>query len=151
MPFEFIQVPAHGGSSGKEELNRLLRSGRIVSVRKEFVAAGEDSFWAFCVEFLEGAVPVEKGRGVAKVDSREVLGEEEFLMFSKLRDWRRTMVEKEAVPAYAIFTNEQLAGMVTAKVGTLSALGLIAGIGQARVEKYGEAVLRVLTGKGGAA
>jgi len=96
MPFEFIQVPAHGGSSGKEELNRLLRSGRIVSVRKEFVAAGEDSFWAFCVEFLEGPVPVEKGRGMAKVDYREVLGEEEFLMFSKLRDWRRTMVEKES-------------------------------------------------------
>ncbi len=57
MPFEFIQVPAHGGSSGKEELNRLLRSGRIVSVRKEFVAAGEDSFWAFCAAFLKGAVP----------------------------------------------------------------------------------------------
>ncbi len=56
MPFEFIQVPAHGGSSGKEELNRLLRSGQIVCVRKGFVAAGEDSFWAFSVALLEGAV-----------------------------------------------------------------------------------------------
>jgi hypothetical protein len=62
MPFEFIQLPAHGGNSGKEELNRLLRSGRIVSVRKEFVAAGEGSFWAFCVESLEGAVPAMAGR-----------------------------------------------------------------------------------------
>ena len=61
MPFEFIQVPAHGGSSGKEELNRLLRSGRIVSVRKEFVAAGEDSFWAFCAAFLQGAGPAAAG------------------------------------------------------------------------------------------
>jgi hypothetical protein len=57
MPFEFIQVPAQGGSSGQEELNRLLRSGRIVSVRKEFVAAMKDTFWAFCVEFLGGAMP----------------------------------------------------------------------------------------------
>jgi hypothetical protein len=62
MPFEFIQVPARGGSSGKEELNRLLRSWRIVSVRKEFAAAGEDSFWAFCVAFLEGAVVAAAGR-----------------------------------------------------------------------------------------
>ena len=78
MPFEFIQVPAHGGSSGKEELNRLLRSGRIVSVRKEFVAAGEDSFWAFCVTLLEGAVPAVAGRAAlagTNVPGRMIFGQ----------------------------------------------------------------------------
>lgn len=45
MPCEFIQIPANGQGSAKEELNRLLRGGRIASVRKEFVANGEDSFW----------------------------------------------------------------------------------------------------------
>ena len=49
MPFEFIQIPANGQGSAKEELNQLLRSGRIASVKKEFVANGEDSFWAFCI------------------------------------------------------------------------------------------------------
>jgi len=49
MPFEFIQVPANGQGSAKEELNKLLRGGRIASVRKEFVPNGEDSFWAFCI------------------------------------------------------------------------------------------------------
>ena len=44
MPFEFIQIPANGQGSAKEELNRLLRGGRIASVRKEFVENGEDSF-----------------------------------------------------------------------------------------------------------
>jgi hypothetical protein len=48
MPFEFIQIPANGQGSAKEELNKLLRGGRIASVRKEFVPNGEDSFWAFC-------------------------------------------------------------------------------------------------------
>lgn len=47
MPFEFIQPPANGEGTAKEELNRLLRGGRIASVRKEFVPNGEDSFWAF--------------------------------------------------------------------------------------------------------
>ncbi len=55
MPFEFIQIPANGQGNAKEELNKLLRGGRITSVRKEFVANGEDSFWAFCIEFLDGA------------------------------------------------------------------------------------------------
>ena len=44
MAFEFIQIPAHGQGSAKEELNRLLRGRRVVSLRKEFVAQGEASF-----------------------------------------------------------------------------------------------------------
>jgi hypothetical protein len=48
MPFEFIQIPANGQGSAKEELNKLLLGGRIASMRKEFVAHGEDTFWAFC-------------------------------------------------------------------------------------------------------
>lgn len=43
MPFEFIQVPATGQGNAKDELNRLLRGGRIASVRKEFVAHGEST------------------------------------------------------------------------------------------------------------
>jgi hypothetical protein len=43
MPLEFIQIPANGQGSAKEELNRLLRGGRIASVKKEFVSNGDDS------------------------------------------------------------------------------------------------------------
>jgi len=54
MPFEFIQVPATGQGNAKDKLKRLLRGGRIASVRKQFVSHGQDSFWAFCIEYLEG-------------------------------------------------------------------------------------------------
>ncbi len=151
MPFEFIQIPANGQGSAKEELNRLLRAGRIASVRKEFVPNGEDSFWAFCIEFLDGALSGDKGRNGPKVDYKEVLSEVDFAVFSKLRDVRKALSEKEAVPAYSIFTNEQLAAMVTEKVDSAAALGKIPGVGGARVEKYGPAFLAVLKGKGGAA
>ena len=50
MAFEFIQIPANGQGSAKEELNKLLRGGRIASVKKEFVSHGDDSFWAFCYQ-----------------------------------------------------------------------------------------------------
>ena len=55
MPFEFIQVPANGQGGSKDALNRFLRGGRIASIRKEFVANGEDLFWAFCIEYVDGA------------------------------------------------------------------------------------------------
>lgn len=151
MPFEFIQIPANGQGAAKETLNALLRGGRIASVRKEFVANAEDSFWAFCVEYLDGTSG-EKGRsGAPKVDYKEVLSELDFALFCQLRDLRKALAEKEAVPAYSIFTNEQLAAMVTERADTLTALGKIAGVGAARVEKYGAPFVALLSVKGGAA
>ena len=148
MPFEFIQIPANGQGSAKEELNKLLRGGRIASVRKEFVGNGEDSFWAFCIEFLDGPVGAEKSRSSGpKVDYKEVLSVADFAVFAKLRDLRKAISEKEAIPAYAIFTNEQLAAMVTGRVDGLSALGEINGVGTARIEKYGAAFVAMLGGK----
>ncbi len=146
MPFEFIQIPANGQGSAKEELNKLLRGGRIASVRKEFVSNGEDSFWAFCIEFLDGALGMDKGRGASgpKVDYKEVLNVEDFAVFARLRDLRKAISEKEAIPAYSIFTNEQLAAMVTGKVDTLTAMSAIPGVGAARIDKYGAAFLAAL-------
>ena len=74
MPFEFIQIPANGQGSAKEELNKLLRNGRIASVKKEFVSNGEDSFWAFCVEFLDGVLGMDKGRGCGVERSGRAMG-----------------------------------------------------------------------------
>ena len=152
MPFEFIQIPANGQGNAKEELNKLLRNGRIASVRKEFVPNGEDSFWAFCIEFLDGVLGVDKGRGGGlKIDYKEVLNDVDFAVFARLRDLRKALSEKETIPAYSIFTNEQLAAMVTGKVDTLAAMGTIPGVGAARLEKYGAAFLAQLTIKGGGA
>ena len=111
MPFEFIQRPANGQGNAKEELNKLLRGGRIASVRKEFVANGEDSFWAFCIEFLDGSVGVmDKGRSATsgpKIDYKELLNEADFTVFARLRDLRKVISEKEAIPAYSIFSVQQ--------------------------------------------
>lgn len=150
MPFEFIQIPANGQGSAKEELNKLLRNGRIASVKKEFVSNGEDSFWAFCIEYLDGGLgAADKGRSTSgpKIDYKEVLNEADFTVFARLRDLRKAVSDKEAIPAYSIFTNEQLAAMVTGKMDTLTALGTIPGVGAARLDKYGAVFLASLTGK----
>ena len=151
MPFEFIQIPANGQGNAKEELNKLLRGGKIASVRKEFVSNGEDSFWAFCIEFLDGSLGVmDKGRSATsgpKIDYKELLNEADFAVFARLRDLRKVISDKEAIPAYSIFTNEQLAAMVTGKADSFTAMGSIPGVGAARIEKYGAAFLASLTGQ----
>ena len=47
-----------------------------------------------------------------KVDFKEVLSDPEFAVFARLRALRKERADAEGVPAYALFTNEQLAEMV---------------------------------------
>ena len=79
-----------------------------------------------------------------KVDYKEVLKPEEFEVFSRLREWRKGVAEKEGVPVYVVFSNEQLAQAVQKKVSSKAALKEIEGVGDSRVEKYGAAVLERL-------
>jgi len=57
----------------------------VLAVQKEFVADGENSFWSFCVEYLDGTAAATGGRTVGsrvpKVDYKEVLKPEEFELF----------------------------------------------------------------------
>ena len=99
-------------------MNAFLRGHRVLAVKKEFVPDGENSFWTFCVEYLEGtpAGGAAPGGKLPKVDYKEVLKPAEFEVFSRLREWRKGVAEKEGVPVYVVLSNEQLAQMVQKRV-----------------------------------
>ena len=143
MQFKFFCVPIADAGAAAEELNGFLRSHRIVSVKSELACLGPTAFWTFSVEYL-GGVAKAPDRMLSKVDYREVLKEAEFRVFSRLREWRKGVAEKEGVPVYTVFTNEQLAEMARQGVQTRADLGKIEGVGEARLNKYGEAVLKVV-------
>jgi len=143
MRLYFATIPVFGGAEAAEELNRFLAGHRVVSVERELVQDGGASAWAVCVVYLDGesaAVPTRRGR----VDYREVLPEEEFAVFARLRALRKTLADRDGVPAYALFTNEQLVTMVRQRVSSPADLSAIAGVGPARVEKYGREFLEIL-------
>ena len=146
MQYAFYLVPAGSSEMAAEELNRFLRGHRAVSVTKELVGKPDSPAWAFCIEYLEHAPLDGGGRNEAKIDYKQVLSPEDFAVFSKLREVRKALAEKAAVPPYAVFTNEQLAAMVQQRVASAEALEKIEGVGPARVEKFGVAVLAVLSG-----
>lgn len=143
MQLRFFTIPIRGGEEAAEELNRFLGMHRILTIDRSFVQDGANSAWALCVSFesSEGRSPMGK-RG--KIDYREVLNEQDFAVFARLRTLRKELAEGEGIPAYAVLTNEQLAEMVQRRVQNATALREIAGIGDARIEKYGEAFLQLL-------
>ncbi|MBF0631363.1 MAG: HRDC domain-containing protein [Magnetococcales bacterium] len=144
MQFRFFTIAVHGGDSAFEELNRFLSSHRILAIDRSLVQDGANSAWAICVSFEPSDGQGQSGKSRSKIDYREVLNDQDFALFAKLRSLRKEMAEAEGVPAYALFTNDQLAEMVQRRVQTKAAMQGIPGIGDARMEKYGEAFLRIL-------
>ena len=134
----------------QEDLNRFLRSHRVLTVHREFVAQGDNSFWALAVEYLEGAAASSAGSGDGRsgkqrVDYKEVLSPEDFALFAKLRDWRKATAEQEGIPVYAVLTNEQLAAIATKRPGNAAQLREVEGVGEGKASKYAEGVLGVVT------
>ena len=105
MQLKLCVVSIKNLGAAEAEINGFLRGHRVLAVKKEFVSDGENSFWTFCVEYLDGvgggSAPAQLP-GRPKVDYKEVLKPEEFEVFSRLRDWRKSVAEKEGVPVYAV-------------------------------------------------
>ena len=78
-----------------------------------------------------------------------MLSPEQFAAFVKLRTLRQAISKEEAVPVYVIFTNEQLAAMVQKGAASKADLGRIDGVGEARMQKYGDRFLECLRGHRG--
>jgi len=150
MQYKFFGIPAAGADQAEAELNAFLRGHRVTTVQRELVREGGAAFWALCVEYIEGAGggPSGKGGGRPRVDYKEVLSEEDFAVYSRLRERRRELAEKAAVPVYAVCTNEQLAEMAKRRVSTPAGLQEIEGFGEAKAAKYASGFLEVLGGSG---
>jgi superfamily II DNA helicase RecQ len=149
LQYRFFIIPAKDIPDAESELNRFLRSVRIVNVQRDFVGHGENSFWGLAVEYLpaDGKAPGAKAedRRQSKVDYKEVLAPQAFALFARLRDWRKETASQEAVPVYTIFTNEQLAHIAEKRISTKAGLQEIDGVGDARIKRYAEAVISIVT------
>jgi DNA helicase-2/ATP-dependent DNA helicase PcrA len=65
-----------------------------------------------------------------------------------LRTWRSEEARRIAKPAYVVFDNRTLAAIAAARPGSVGELAEVAGVGPAKLERWGEAVLDVLAGVG---
>lgn len=67
--------------------------------------------------------------------------------FEALRAWRLEEARRAQLPAFMIFTDATLIAVAEAGPATAEELSAVAGVGSAKLEKYGEALLRVLSGQ----
>lgn len=142
MQVKIFTLPIHGCEQMEEEANRFLRSHRVMTVDRQFSPDG-GGYWTLFITYQDGLPSAGGGSGVGvsrsgKVDYREVLSPEEFGRFALYRDIRKEMAVQQGVPAYAIFTDEELSLIARMETVTLEAIAAIKNVGK-RAEKYGMA------------
>jgi DNA helicase-2/ATP-dependent DNA helicase PcrA len=62
-------------------------------------------------------------------------------LFLRLREWRREAAREQSVPAFVVFSDAALARIADARPGSLADLAAIPGVGQAKLDRYGAAVI----------
>jgi DNA helicase-2/ATP-dependent DNA helicase PcrA len=69
-------------------------------------------------------------------------------LYDALRDWRAGRAKELGQPAYCVFTDATLAAIAEQKPGDVAALVAIPGIGQAKLDKFGQDVLALVGSRG---
>lgn len=137
--FASFFVSPFGESTVCAELNKFLATHRIVNVEKRLIDGERGTGWLFLIEYCNETKT--QSQNATRVDYRELLNSQEYASYEHLRQLRKTIAEQQAVPVYAVFTNEHLAAMAKKPPKTLKDILAINGVGQARANQFGEAFL----------
>lgn len=119
-----------------EAAKPVLRGEQSVMMREEVIARASASG--------------SGSRGASRASKRSAaaaeLSEEQTEVFERLREWRAAEAKEQGVPGYIVFGDATLAALATHQPQDDEGLLAITGIGQVKLERYGEAVLKVLAG-----
>jgi superfamily II DNA helicase RecQ len=141
MQVKIYTIPLFGGDWIVEEMNTFLRGQKILQVESKPMNDGKNSSWTFCIRYL--ANDVAKSPNVPfryseqKIDYQATLDPASAARFGAYRQIRRDLCKKEGIPAYTIFTDEQLSQLAQMEALTLAQMKTVKGIGAKTVEKFG--------------
>jgi ATP-dependent DNA helicase RecQ len=65
-------------------------------------------------------------------------------LFEVLRAWRKTLAAEQGVPPYVIFHDRTLMEIAATRPASLPELAVVNGVGEGKLERYGDAVLRLV-------
>jgi ATP-dependent DNA helicase RecQ len=119
------------GLGDADAVRAVYRDERTVSLRR-------------APEAFDASTRSGRPRRRAKGGEEAALAPEHHTLFDALRAWRRETAAAQGVPPYVIFHDRTLAEIASFRPATLADLTAIGGVGQAKLDHYGLAVLKVV-------
>lgn len=92
----------------------------------------------------------KSGKAAKKARTATLLADlapEAAVLFEQLRQWRADTAREQGVPAYVILHDRTLRELAETRPVSRGALSMIAGIGAAKIDHYGEELLTLIAGR----
>ena len=133
-----------------ESFNDFTKDKELVSVNDYLFQRDEIPYLTLVVKYkqLSSATTiafnekrVEKNKD--NEEWRKLLDDDSMPLFNTLRQWRGEKSRKDGVPPYVILNNKQLAELCQKRPRSKYDLMKVEGIGKAKVEKYGDDILKI--------
>jgi DNA helicase-2/ATP-dependent DNA helicase PcrA len=97
--------------------------------------------------FLDGLRPASGRPEVSRPRTRAPAPEAaDAELFARLRAWRKAQADAQSVPAYVVFNDATLVAIADAQPSNRVELARINGVGPAKLERYADPLLAVLSG-----
>jgi ATP-dependent DNA helicase RecQ len=138
------------GGFPDEVVRQFLADKRVLEVNDHLFTRAGSPYLALVVKFEGGAstAPVVAARGKPgrdrAPDEGVTLREADWPVFKALKTWRSERSRKDGVPPYVVATNRVLSEIAASRPQTKTALGTIAGFGEAKVARYGDELLALV-------
>lgn len=140
MQIKLFTIPITDNGVFIEEMNRFLRANKILEVENQLVSNERGASWCFCVKYIAGSTAYQKAE-IIKKDYKSELDEHTFKIFSKLRELRKQLAQEDAVPAYAVCTDQELSEIASLKVMDEKGLKSVKGFGDKKFDRYGKKII----------
>ncbi|MDR1739575.1 MAG: HRDC domain-containing protein [Bacteroidales bacterium] len=143
MKFKIYNIPASDSETWLVEMNKFLETHKVIQVNRSCSVVNDHLYWTFCIEYLESLasqniISDAKSSKDAKIDYKEVLSDEHFIVFDKLRRARKRIgSENTDKPLYFFFKNSELADISQLPEITVAAIKNVKGIGEKRADEWG--------------
>lgn len=135
MQFKTFRITITSPERSEGELNAFLRGHRILSVDRHF-CSDQGGYWALIVEYAEDghADMVRPSKRRERVSVTDELSENEKSRFERYRKIRYQVSVDRGVPAYAVFTDKELALLSRLEELNLEGVKSLKGISPAHLE-----------------
>ncbi len=135
MQFKLFTLPVANAEPCEQELNKFLRSHRVLQVERHF-CPDRGGYWSLMVEYMDGDPVAEcpPAHRNEKRDFREGLSDEEKKRYDQFKVIRRELAKDKAIPAYLIFTNEELAILAQLPALTEETIRSVKGVAPQRMK-----------------
>ena len=94
---------------------------------------------------VEGTITrTETDKQAERFDPRDVLGDDDWTLYTSLKEWRNELAKSKGIPPYIIATNRQIAEIAKDRPDTMEKLKRIEGLGKAKIASHGSAILEFI-------